>query len=403
MHIKQFFLILFTALWLFSCGKSNTPAPGNNNNNGGNNNGGTDNDPNKGVTVGNTTTYKSYVVKTVGISTIRLATDANEKITAAEFFGGGNHIVVRAGNTNSMSFINTNNFEPTVGPYDNNTHQFLGSWSNANYPVAQGGGIDNGKMLDTTNSITIKLKGFDQSKTGYNQLNLVLCGAPYLQTIKDWVQYNLVYIYHDGTYPDAVRKNALYARLLTTPVTVRSVELAKPLSENPYIVKDVVISSLRTVTDAQNKTTLMEFGTNALGLLKLGNDASGDKKAGTILKTELVNGDKGQLTYSSQNDGFGTLYLPMFSNLFPTSFGPVPEAADSLSKVFVRVSGFDASKCGYNQLRFYLMLDPYDIKQGFEPRPIFNVLLQHDKKQSLADLKASIKTSGLYCYQLLND
>jgi hypothetical protein len=401
MKSKLLFLSIVAAFCLFSCGKSSTPAP--DNGGGTDGDGGTDTDPNKGVTVGNTTTYKNYVVKTVGISTIRMATDANEKITAAEFIGGGNHIVVRAGNTNSMSFINTNNTEPSVGPYDNVNHQFLGAWSNANYPVAQGGGIDNGKMLDTVNSITIKLKGFDQSKTGYNQLNLVLCGAPYLKTVQDWVQYNLVYIYHDGSYPDAVRKNALYARLLTTPVTVRSVELAKPLSENPYIIKDVVISTLLTVTDAQNKTTRMEFSADAIGILKLGNDASGDKKAGTMLKTELVNGDKGQLSYSAQYDGFGTMYQPMFSNMFPTSFAPVPEAADSLSKVFVRVSGFDASKCGYNQLRCYIMIDPYDLKQGFDPRPIFNILLQHDKKQSLADLKASIKTSGLYCYQLLNN
>ncbi|SEO84048.1 hypothetical protein SAMN05192574_11431 [Mucilaginibacter gossypiicola] len=401
MKPKLLFFSIVAAFCLFSCGKSSTPAPDNGGSTGGGG-GGTETDPNKGVTIGNTTTYKNYVVKTVGISTIRMATDANEKITAAEFIGGGNHIVVKTGNANNMSFINTNNFEPNVGPYDNVNHVFNGGWSNANYPVAQGGSIDNGKMLDTANSITIKLKGFDKSKTGYNQLNLVLCGAPFLNTAKDWTQYNLIYIYHDGSYPDAVRKNALYARLLTTPVTVRSVELAKPLSENPYIVKDVVISTLLTVTDKQNKTTRMEFSTGLYGLLKIGNDISGDKKVGNTLTTELVNGDKGQLSYSPQNDGFGTLYQPIFSNMLPSSFAAMPEAADSLSKVFVRVSGFDASKCGYNQLRFYLMLDPYDIKQGFDPRPIFNVNLEHDKKQSLADLKAMIKTSGLYCYQLVN-
>jgi len=403
MKLKDFYKVagIIIVTLLFACGKSGSPSP--DNGGGGNNLGGTQptTDPHAGVTTGNSTNYNGYVVKTVGISTIRIATDASDKITVAEFIGGGNHIVVKSGNANTMSFINPNNAEPTVGPYDSN-HRFYGDWSDALYPAAATP-IDNGKLLDTAKTITIKLKGFDQSKTGYSQLNLVLCAETYLQNISNWTEYNLIYVYHDGYYSDDVRKNALYAGILTGPVTVSSVDLAKPLSEKPYIVRDVVISSLRTATDKQNNTSYMEFSTDFYGLLKLGNDVTGDKRAGTTLTTELVNADKGQLTYSAQNDGFGTLYLPILSNMFPSTTAPVPEPTDSLSKVFVRVSGFDASKCGYNQLRFYIMpIEPGEAKQGANPRPIFNINLQPGNKQTINDLKAMLKTSGLYCYQLIN-
>lgn len=343
------------------------------------------------TTTGNTANYNGYLVKTVGISRIRIATDANDKLTVADFVGGGNHIVLKAGIGNKIDFSNKNEYEPSVEQYGDAS-------PDANYYTLSDA-IDNGKQLDTSNAITFKLKGFDKAKDGFNQLNLVLCKD--ISIPQSGVSnYNLAYLWLDKFNARSTYKNAFYSSLFTTEMKVSSYELAKPLSENPYIVRDIVSDGVQVVYSEGNPTTILNFfEDNGLGLLKLRATTTSDLNAGYNLTTGIVNADKQPLQYTAvYSQTFATTwYYPTFTNLVASSHTTIAEPADSVSKVFIRVSGFDVQKCGFNQLRIYLMQDPV-----FADSPPLQLVNQKAlDKPNLDVIKDHLKTTGFKCIQLI--
>jgi hypothetical protein len=184
---RYLFLIGLAAMALLASCKKSTPTDNGINPPTNPTGDGSGNPPTGNPTTGNTTNYNGYIVKTVGVSKIRIATDANDKLTIADFIGGGNHIVLKPGTGNPMSFSNQSKREPSV-------EKRVELLPNATYWSIDKP-IDNGKQLDTASAITIKIKGFDKNKDGFNQMNLVLCkdvwiGPTTLETLCIWLWIN---------------------------------------------------------------------------------------------------------------------------------------------------------------------------------------------------------------------
>lgn len=339
--MKHHFLIFSTFLvCLFSsCSKPSTSTP----NTGGSGTGGTDTTGTGGG--GTTPPASNYVVKTIGIGRMRVVLDdVTNKLVIAEFIGGGNRIIVKAGNDYKMEFSNPSGYEPTVLTAG-------GGVPDANYPVVNAA-INNGTSLDTT-KITLKLKGFDRTKTGYDQLNLVLCKEVGTGAYKQ-EYYNLTLLrYNTGT---TGYNNAFYQKALTTGISVADVEVAPAVSASSYIVRDAVIASAYAVTSTIDSTIRFEASTSFWTDAMFNLNPAGAINVGSPIKIELVNADKGTATPNGSADGENALY---FSNIKKGVVGTVtiPEPADTVGKVFIRLSGFNPSITGYNQLRLILADD----------------------------------------------
>lgn len=373
------------ACLLYSCGKSGAPSPSGN---GSGNNGGSTGP----VTVGNTVTANGYVTKTIGISRIKLATDENFKITVAELFGGGNRVILKAGTGFKMQYSDVHSANPKIDDTpDDLPNAYL--WS-----LAQP--IDNGKVLDTT-GITIKLTGFDKSKTGYNQLNLVVCDDVHYITTNGIVWYNLMYMDIKAEKAASDYKFEFFRQLFTSDINVSSVEMAKPLSEKPYIVRDVTMDgAIITASKSDiNNITALSFYYNGLGMLKLLQTTNNPINVGGPLNSEIVNADKGTLSYTPFPDIYSpnTYFDPVFSNIKTGGFDQIVEPADTTSKVFIRVSGFDASICGFNQLRLFLTHTPNSLLP--EQLQYYNELLK--SQLTLDYIKHSLQNSNAKCIQLV--
>lgn len=373
--MKRTIIFLFTCLLFAACSKSGSTLP--------------DpvkpvepKDPKGGVTTGNTTNYNGYIVKTIGISRIRVSLDDNNKITVGELFGGGNRIILKAGNSNQMDM----------------------PWIIAAFPARDDSGhqpdadiaslhdvIDNGKFPDTTGigSTVIRLKGFDKAKTGYNQINLVMYDEPFVKEVgynADY--YNLVYLKLNQA---AGTKNSDYGKafiqkVFTGTINASVVEMAKPLAQKPYLTYDGIISfGQASFYNATNKTLGVDFRSRNMAFLTT-DDINNKINIGSSYKIELVNGNNGTV---SKLDNY--TFKADFPNIKTGDIDQIVEPADSTSKVFIRITGLNPALCGYNQLRLFLAKDRlYDgsLKLGFYEKPA--------TVPNLAFIKTAFETNNLY-------
>ncbi|MFD1258108.1 hypothetical protein ACFQ3S_14970 [Mucilaginibacter terrae] len=285
------------------------------------------------TTSGNTTTYPSgYVVKTLGFSRIVLGVDANDKLTVAELYGGGNKVVLKAGTGNIVEMIGNGGFSTLPAQFGPD-----------GYGKVVEETIDNGKMpSDTTGNqaITIRIKGFDKTKTGYNQLNLVMHKMVRIQATG--FDTNIAFFkYNSGkTYSGASFKS-----LFTGNIQVTDVQIAAPVSAKPYVTEDHVVY---LNNGAYNATT------NQAITLDLKSDTyvtnTSYQNLGTIgsnFKYEWVNANNGAVTRYDEYS-----FNLIFSNI--KADDEVVLASDSTKYAFLRITGFDPAKVGYNQLRLFI-------------------------------------------------
>jgi hypothetical protein len=355
---------------MMACKKSNT---------------GNNGDPNPPVqvsnTTGNTTNYNGYVVKTIGISRILLAVDNNNKITLASMYGGGNKIILKTGTGNTMAITNP----LVITCPDNLLHTPDGIM-----PFSDDE-IDNGKLLDTGSTKTvIKLKGFDKSKTGYNQINIVMCKYLWPANLSPGYQNNVTYLKMteaSGT------KNADYAtdfvgKLFSGNINVSSVEMAPPLSASTYITEDQIVSAGQVSYDvATNKNYSIDLKSLFYRFFNWYQLPVTNVPYTNTLKLEWVNTTTGTVT---STDPY--VYTAKFNNIKVGGYDQVVEPSDTASKVFLRVTGFDRSVFGYNQLRLFLASDGF-YDGGLQV--IYNAI--PTTTPTFASIRDIYKYQGLYC------
>ena len=292
-----------------------------------------------GVTTGNTTTYNGYVVKSIGVSRIILGIDANDKLTVAQIYGGGNKVVLKPGTGNTVEMIGT-------GAYSMMPDGF---GPDGSVPAIDAL-IDNGTMpSDTSGSkLCIKIKGFDKSKTGYNQLNLVMYKMV-RATPPGTAGFfnNVAYITFDYNKKQSEYSGAFFKGLFTGNINVADVQMAAPLSSKPYITEDQVIYAGQAgYSPIQGQTTSMKMNSNTFQF-DLSTQANFNYPLGTSFKYQWVNADNGSVTRDDDYDF--RLYFPNIK-----SGDDVVLPSDTSSKVFLRVTGFDPAVTGFNQLRLFI-------------------------------------------------
>jgi hypothetical protein len=295
-------------------------------------------DTHAGVDVGNTTNYNGYVVKSIAVSRLVLSADANDKLTVAEMYGGGNKIVLKPGTGNKIEMVRTSTYETL--PKELGPDGFFGATTAA---------IDNGKPADTLSTGQVfKIRGFDKSKTGYDQLNIVFYkmvrpqkpGSAGFFTNVSYIDYNIA------------RSNKEYSEILmksffSGDIKVVSVETAQPLANNPYVVEDQVVYKCSANTTSGSLTSnIVELSSNTFTFI-MSKNLDYNFSFGGPFKYEWVNADKG--TTTKFND---KTYFLNFDNIVP--YDHIIEPADTTNKVFLRVSGFDKSVTGFNQLRLFI-------------------------------------------------
>ncbi|QEC79334.1 hypothetical protein [Mucilaginibacter ginsenosidivorax] len=340
--MKKLIMIIGLAIasLLYSCGgKGNNPAPPIV---------GPVVDPNAPVNKGNETSYNGYVVKTIGISRARVSLDDNNKIIVADLYGGGNRVVLTSGTTNTVEMGVTSLYAAT----------------RASYPELRVGcvhvPIDNGSVIDTAGSGTVfKIKGFDKSKTGYNQLNVVFCDEVFANEVGNAGYYqNYTYVKmnkaagktNDDYGADFIKK------LYSGKIGVKLVEMAKPLSEHPYLTRDDNIAyGISTYNIGQDRILGMDFTGNYFRAEFMPDDNGYANHIGTNVKLEWVNIDKGTII----KDADATYHISL-PNIKSGDVDQFAYPSDTVNKAFLRISGLDPKVCGYNQYRLFLTADNYN-------------------------------------------
>lgn len=322
----------------------------------------------------------AYVVKTIGISRIRIGLDNQHKLTVAELFGGGNKVILKAGTEHKMAFFTVN--EPTFNQTSN--------YPNARYEV-KNTSIDNTFPPDTAHAVVIKLTGFDKGKTGYNQLNLVLCREVQLPN-KEIPYFNLVYIDME-TNPPGAESNNFVKQLLTGNINVVATDIAAPKNDQSYIIRDVIIHGATSAED--HKRHIVELTSSCFPNLDLTFVDMDDAKSEAVLnvghqiRSELVNAEKGTMTVLDEEQ-------VTFSNVKTGNLAQIVEPADSVDKVFLRLSGFNSAVCGYNEIRLFLTKTP--LAQSGQLR-LYQNLLPH-RPLTVDYIKKTFETNHLKCVGL---
>jgi len=311
-----------------------------------------------------------YVVKSVGISRIMLAVDDNGAMTLAELFGGGNRVILKKGGGNTMDVVgNGIGTIPDVFGVPDGTVPY---WSSA---------IDNGVTPDTSGAaMVVKLKGFDKSKTGYNQLNLVMHKYLWVRS-SGWAGYETNLAYLKINIP-AGKTNSDYQsvflkKLFSGNINVSTIELAKPKAENPYITRDQLISSGQAVSAPSVARALTARLTSILYGAYFTSTAAAIN-VGKPLKFEWVNAENAEVT----KEGTYT-FTARFKNIKKGGFDQVVEPADSVDKVFLRITGFNPETIGFNQLRLFIADDGfYDggLQLIFNDKPLADPKLEFIKE-----------------------
>jgi len=329
-----------------------------------------------------------YVVKTIGVSKIAIVVDANQNLSLAELYGGGNRIVLQSGTGNTMAVLGTN-----ISPIPDG----LTSQPEGTLPFLDKE-IDNGETaIDTSGTLAfvLKLKGFDKSKTGYNQLNVVLHKLVYKPIAanagyKTNLSYNVDFNKPNGK-TNANYKSAYLNGLFSGNINVAAIEIAKPKSQNPYITRDQMISGGQAVTGIDVAKSLNTKLTNYFYLAKFANSSAESIAVGSPLKYEWVNADNAVIEKATTYT-----YIAKFSNMMTNGYSNIVQPSDTTNHVFLRITGFDVNACGFNQLRLFPAKDGYS-DGGMQI--VFN-----DKPNAAPNLdfikKVYTTTSGLYCIQL---
>ncbi|WP_406825427.1 IPT/TIG domain-containing protein [Pedobacter sp. KACC 23697] len=329
-----------------------------------------------------------YIVKTIGVSRIAIVVDANQNLTLAELYGDGNRVILKSGSGNTMTVLGTNisTIPDGLGTQPQGTLPFLDKI------------IDNGDTaVDTsgTSAFVLKLKGFDKSKTGYNQLNIVLHKLVYKPIAgnagyKTNLSYNVDFNKANGK-TNANYQSAYLNGLFSGNINVTTVEIAKPKSQNPYIIRDQMISGGQAVTGIDIANSLNTKLTNYFYLAKFANSSAESIAVGSPLKYEWVNADNAVIEKATTYT-----YIAKFSNMMTNGYTNIVQPSDTTNHVFLRITGFDANACGFNQLRLF------PAKDGFSDggmQVVFN-----DKPNAAPNLdfikKVYTTSSGLYCIQL---
>ena len=323
----------------------------------------------------------AYIVKTIGISRILVGVDDNFKITVAQLYGGGNKVILKSGTGNTMELSGT-----LLGTIPDALGNPDGTLNYLNQP------IDNGTSPTDTSGITatvIRLKGFDKKKTGYNQLNLVMCKLVYYQEpMSPGYQSNVTYLKFKKT---AGTKNTDYGtafvkKLFGGNISVADVEIAAPQT---YITEDQVISAGQAgISTTGGKTVLSDLRSQFYR--SLFTTTSSGVTFAKPLTWEWVNADNGTVT--KQGD---YVYEARFNNIKTGGPDQVVEPADSLSRVYLRISGFDPAVYGFNSLRLFIAND------GFYDGSL--QLLFHDKQTvapTLSFIRDAYKGQDLYLQEL---
>jgi len=321
---------------------------------------------------------KAYVVKSIGIGRVMVSVDDDYKLFVAELYGSGNRVILKRGVGNKMAFTGAsiNSILPDKF-YPDGYLPYLEK------------PIDNGNQsIDTSGvySTVIKLKGFDKAKTGYNQLNLVLHTSVYpLESYQAgfFTNYTYMKLNRKGN------KNTFFGSrfvsdLFTGDINVSTVEIAPPKSANPYITRDETISyASATWSDNRNATSRVEMNS----LFWLGSfGTSFEMNVGSPLKMEWVNANSG--TVLKMDDW---TYHLKFPNIKKGGTDEIVEPVDTVSKVFLRVTGFNAEICGYNQLRLFVTDDGYTdgiVQASYTVKPTVT--------PTLASIKALYNLNILY-------
>ncbi|HEY0245408.1 MAG TPA: hypothetical protein VGC01_07605 [Mucilaginibacter sp.] len=332
------FIVMLTA-----CKKSSPDNP---------NSGNGQNTENSPTTVGNVTNYNGYVVKTIGISRILLAVDDNYNMTVAYLYGGGNKVILKAGTGNTIELKDgiIATCPDAVIQTPDGTIPYLDQ------------DIDNGKLADTTafSAAVIKIKGFDKSKTGYNQLNLVMCKFLWPADGDPGYHNNVTYLKMKKA---AGKKNADYnydfiTKLFSGNISVSDIEIAPPVSASTYITEDHIISSGQaSYNPSLNKTydvSLIDPFFSFSESYLLGTPIV---PVVNTLKFEWANASDG--TISTDSNGAGYIYWAKFNNIKVGGLDQVVEPADTVNKVFLRITGFDRPSFGFNQLRLFVANDGF--------------------------------------------
>jgi len=318
----------------------------------------------------------AYTVKTVGITRIRYVMTDN-KLTLAELFGGGNKVIIKAGNDYSMEFVNAKNTVPDVDQYPD---AFPNAFYNSPNAV-----IDNANPPDT-NGVVIKLKGFKKSITGYDQLNLVMCYDKKLSA-----DYNFIMITHFGPLLDRPQYNdSFFRQLFSTKVNVTHVELAPPQSLGPYIIRDMIVPGAVLILDSTlDHTIRIDASEIYYFQTRFNLDPRGKIDVGGQIKTELVNAEKGTISFPFPS-------FIKFSNIKKGGFGQIVEPADTIDKVFIRMTGFSPAICGFNQLRLF---PTDDGSYGAGSMGYYNDLPA--SIMTLPFIQRTYKTDNLNCIELV--
>ncbi|MCR8561073.1 hypothetical protein KXD93_25675 [Mucilaginibacter sp. BJC16-A38] len=356
------------AVLFFSCGKSST----NNNNQTG---------PTGPVTVANTTTYPNgYVVKSIGFSRIVLSVDKNDKLIAAELYGGGNKVILKPGSGNTVEMLGS-------GSYSVLPSGFQPDGEAQNIDAA----IDNSTMpKDTTGGqgLCIKIKGFDKQQTGYNQINLVM-DKLVRATPPGTAGYfdNIAYMAYNSTRKNKDYPGAFFKSLFTGNMTVADVEIAQPLSAKPYITEDVVMPEGQAIYSYLQVKSFRTRFVSSTFFVTFETAPPASFSFGGPLNYEWVNANNGTVT--RYDDYSYTLYFPNIK-----SYDQVVEPGDTTSKVFLRIRGFDPAVTGFNQLRVFIAKGigsddgglPFLISEKQTSTPTFSMA------------KQAFLPQGVFCY-----
>jgi len=328
-------------------------------------------------TVGNTTTYPNgYVVKTIGFSRIILGVDDNYKLIAAEFYGGGNRVIVKPGAGNVIG-IAGGSYSPLPS----------GFAPDGLAPVTDAA-IDNGVQLDTVGGTVVRISGFDRSKVGYNQLNLVMtklvrATPPGTAGFFDNIAY-FAYNYHK---PNTEYTNSIFPALFSGNVSVTDVEIAAPAKDHPYIVEDeIVTEGTASYSYQQGKAYALKMQSSTFQL-NFSPTAAYNFSFGGSLNYQWVNAGTGTVTKTDNYD---------FTLAFPNikSYNEVVEPSDTTNKVFLRITGFDPSVTGFNALRLFIARDQFNTLNGGLP---FITVEATSVAPSLANALKAYTPTGLYC------
>lgn len=298
---------------------------------------------------GGSTPTNGYVVKTIGISLADVSVDDNFKLKIADLYGGGNRIVLKAGTSNKMEMVT-----PPIGVLPD---AFDVPWGSLPYADQI---IDNGvPPVDTTgnNTTVIKLKGFDKAKTGYNQLNLVVSKFLWVAGSGD-AGFRSNLFYYLNFNKKSGTKNAEYGTsfikgLFTGNISVSLVQIAEPKSKNPYITEDKIITAGIATYDVANSKPMRVDVRSDLYRALFGTTQS--VNVGSALKFEWVNADKATV---KKFDDYS--YDLKFDNIKTGSSDQIVEPADSVNKVFLRITGFNPALTGFNQLRLFVTNDGFN-------------------------------------------